>query len=217
MLGWVFLGVNANILQPRFPWNKGISLSQLPCRSCEVAKIWPEYWPWSCQMIWIYSKPVSIKTASHSTYSWMWMKNALKVGLLKLMLFLMNFVYQTFQEEETCFARQCCAERLVNTTYIKTLILRFFFGRRLTFRWWENDLNHWPICSTDVTANLPFRGSKIVTNALMKWPSQSYQQNHDVETSISTTPQQELWISKNDLERIFQNHSIMAILRTVPI
>lgn len=101
--------------------------------------------------------------------------------------------------------------------YIKTLILRFFFGRRLTFRWWENDLNHWPICSTDVTANLPFRGSKIVTNALMKWPSQSYQQNHDVETSISTTPQQELWISKNDLERICENHSIMAILGTVPM
>ena len=30
--------------QPRFPWNKGISLSQLPfgVRSCEVAKIWPD-------------------------------------------------------------------------------------------------------------------------------------------------------------------------------
>lgn len=39
----------------------------------------------------------------------------------KLMLFLMNFVYQTFQEEETCFARQCCAERLVNTIYILKL------------------------------------------------------------------------------------------------
>ena len=31
--------------QPRFPWNKGISLPQLPfgVRSCEVAIIWPEY------------------------------------------------------------------------------------------------------------------------------------------------------------------------------
>ncbi len=33
--------------QPRFPWNKGISLPQLPfgVRSCEVAIIWPEWWP----------------------------------------------------------------------------------------------------------------------------------------------------------------------------
>ena len=30
--------------QPRFPWNKGISLTKLPfgVRSCEVAIIWPE-------------------------------------------------------------------------------------------------------------------------------------------------------------------------------
>ena len=30
--------------QPRFPWNKGISLPQLPIgvRSCEVAIIWPD-------------------------------------------------------------------------------------------------------------------------------------------------------------------------------
>ena len=30
--------------QPRFPWNKGISISQLPfsVRSCEVAIIWPD-------------------------------------------------------------------------------------------------------------------------------------------------------------------------------
>ena len=31
--------------EPRFPWNKGISLSQLPfgVRSCEVAIIWPDF------------------------------------------------------------------------------------------------------------------------------------------------------------------------------
>ena len=33
--------------QPRFPWNKGISLSQLPfgVRSCEVAILWPDIYP----------------------------------------------------------------------------------------------------------------------------------------------------------------------------
>ena len=44
-LTWQFLAKWNNISpSPRFPWNKGISLSQLPfgVRSCEVAIIWPD-------------------------------------------------------------------------------------------------------------------------------------------------------------------------------
>ena len=39
--------------QPRFPWNKGISLSQLPfgVRSCEVAIIWPDILTFACQCV----------------------------------------------------------------------------------------------------------------------------------------------------------------------
>ena len=35
--------------QPRFPWNKGISLTKPPfgVRSCEVAIIWPDKWEWT--------------------------------------------------------------------------------------------------------------------------------------------------------------------------
>ena len=37
-------------LELRFPWNKGISLPQLPfgVRSCEAAIIWPEWWYTIC-------------------------------------------------------------------------------------------------------------------------------------------------------------------------
>ena len=48
---WVEIGIHSwmesNIIfhQPRFPWNKGISLTKPPfgVRSCEVAIIWPDY------------------------------------------------------------------------------------------------------------------------------------------------------------------------------
>ena len=54
--------------QPRFPWNKGISLPQLPfgVRSFEVAIIWSDYYGWSSYpppeiaglMIRAYEKPL---------------------------------------------------------------------------------------------------------------------------------------------------------------
>ncbi len=39
--------------QPRFPWNKGISLPQLHfgVRSCEVAIIWPDDWWWMMMVV----------------------------------------------------------------------------------------------------------------------------------------------------------------------
>ena len=43
-------GQNIIFHQPRFPWNKGISLTKLPfkVRSCEVAIIWPDIYIYIC-------------------------------------------------------------------------------------------------------------------------------------------------------------------------
>ena len=49
MNGWFLSGQIIIFHQPRFPWNKGISLTKPPfgVRSCEVAIIWPDTSMWS--------------------------------------------------------------------------------------------------------------------------------------------------------------------------
>ena len=53
--------------QPRFPWNKGIPLTEPPfgVRSCEVAIIWPDY-------VYIYIYKYSIYIYKYSIYKFKW-------------------------------------------------------------------------------------------------------------------------------------------------